>query len=133
LIPPASRPSPPRLPGTASEACVQEDRTRGRELHDATPAFGGDVAAFSRLTEVRSGRVRGIAPRVLGPEDAEDVYQEVRIRVWRSIGGLREERLRHLALLGRHQHVPRAAPQPDTQGGETRRRRRVVPGGAVGW
>ena len=68
---------------------MQEHRTRQRgwELHDATPASRGDVAAFSRLMEARSGRLRGIAQRVLGAEDAEDVYQEVWIRVWRSIGG----------------------------------------------
>jgi DNA-directed RNA polymerase specialized sigma24 family protein len=61
-------------------------------------AYGGDVAAFSELMEVRSGLVRGIALRVLGAEDAEDVYQEVWIRMWRSIGGFLGERLRHLAL-----------------------------------
>jgi hypothetical protein len=52
---------------------------------------------------------------VLGAEDAEDACQEVWVRLWLNIGRFRgDKRLRHVALQGRHQHVPRFASDPAT-------------------
>jgi RNA polymerase sigma-70 factor (ECF subfamily) len=54
-------------------------------------ASKGDVDAFSILVREHSGLVHRIALRVLGAEDAQDVSQEVWIRVWANIKTFRGE------------------------------------------
>ena len=47
---------------------------------------GGDRGAFEELVECHQGRVVGTVARMLGPDcaDAEDVGQQVFLRVWKS-------------------------------------------------
>jgi RNA polymerase sigma-70 factor (ECF subfamily) len=54
-------------------------------------ASRGDVDAFSILVRKHSELVHRIALRVLGAEDAQDVSQEVWIRVWANIKTFRGE------------------------------------------
>ncbi len=50
-------------------------------------ARDGDLAAFEELVRRHQDRVFRIAYRMLGrPEDAQDVAQEVLLRVWTSLG-----------------------------------------------
>ena len=51
----------------------------------------GDVEAFARLVHNHSGLVYRVALRILGANDAQDVSQEVWIRVWRNIKKFRGE------------------------------------------
>ncbi len=47
-------------------------------------------ADFSRIFKAWHGRVRAYAAKLIGPEEADDVAQEVFIRVRRSLGTLEE-------------------------------------------
>lgn len=61
-----------------------------REL--AARATAGDVAAFSALVERWQGRVFRLAHRFFRrTEDAEDVAQEVFLKVWRALGSYRAD------------------------------------------
>ncbi|CCH27561.1 RNA polymerase sigma factor [Actinosynnema sp. NPDC047251] len=64
------------------------------EIADAALAGGvarGDLAAFEVLVRRYSGRVFGLAYRVLGDRaEAEDVTQEVFATAWRRLGSLTE-------------------------------------------
>ena len=52
----------------------------------------GDHAAFSRLVQMHDARVMGITRSILGPGfDAEEVYQDIFLKVHRSIGSFRFE------------------------------------------
>jgi RNA polymerase sigma-70 factor (ECF subfamily) len=51
---------------------------------------GGDLAAFERLVEAHQSRVIGTVFKMLGgASDAEDIAQQVFIRVWKSAGRYR--------------------------------------------
>lgn len=55
-------------------------------------ARNGDVEAFERLIEGYQKRVYNIALRMIGnPEDANDLAQEVFIRIFKSIGSFKEQ------------------------------------------
>ncbi len=45
---------------------------------------------FSRIFEAYHGKVRAYAAKLIGPEEADDVAQEVFLRVRRSLGRLAE-------------------------------------------
>lgn len=50
----------------------------------------GDLAAFERLVETHQSRVIGTVAKMLGsPAEAEDIAQQVFIRVWKSAGRYR--------------------------------------------
>ncbi|HHW49075.1 MAG TPA: sigma-70 family RNA polymerase sigma factor [Clostridiaceae bacterium] len=52
----------------------------------------GDIEAFEQLIEVYQKKVFNIALRMIGNyEDANDIAQEVFIRVYRSLGGFKEQ------------------------------------------
>jgi len=62
-------------------------------LNDAAlvhQAQRGDMQAFERLVETHSGFVYNLALRLVrSPQDAEDIAQEVFIRVWKALPGYR--------------------------------------------
>lgn len=61
------------------------------ERADARLAAVGDQEAFERLYRDHVGRVYSLAVRMTGPEEAEDLVQEVFIRAWRKLGTFRGE------------------------------------------
>jgi RNA polymerase sigma factor (sigma-70 family) len=66
----------PSLPGVVS---AELDRT------DATLAAAGDATAFGRIYFRHGARIKGLARRLLGPDEAEDGTQEVFVRAWHRI------------------------------------------------
>jgi RNA polymerase sigma-70 factor (ECF subfamily) len=56
---------------------------------DARRAAVGDHDAFERLYNDHVGRVYSLALRMAGPEDADDLVQEVFIRAWRKLDTFR--------------------------------------------
>lgn len=54
-------------------------------------ALTGDVRAFETLVKTHSNHVYGYACRMVGPDAAEDVVQEVFLRVYRSLHTFRSE------------------------------------------
>src|SRR5712691_9025019 len=52
----------------------------------------GDPRAFEELVRLTDRRVYGLAKRLVGdPHEAEDVAQEAYLRMFRGLGGFREE------------------------------------------
>ena len=62
--------------------------TEGR---DVALAAAGDHQAFQRLHRAHQGRVYSLAVRMAGVEWAEDLTQEVFIRVWQKLDSFRGE------------------------------------------
>lgn len=66
-----------------------ERDARVRDAEDVALATGGDARAFERLYRRHVPRVFGLARRMIGPELAEEVTQDVFVRVWEKLGSFR--------------------------------------------
>ncbi|HZD17475.1 MAG TPA: RNA polymerase sigma factor [Actinomycetota bacterium] len=53
--------------------------------NDVQLAVAGDTRAFERLYRDHVARVHGLARRMIGPEEADDLTQEVFVRVWEKL------------------------------------------------
>jgi len=53
---------------------------------DARRAAAGDQAAFERLYNGHVARVHSLARRMVGPEEADEVTQDVFVRAWQKLG-----------------------------------------------
>jgi RNA polymerase sigma-70 factor (ECF subfamily) len=53
---------------------------------DAALASAGDAGAFERLYRRHVPRIYSLAVRMAGPEDAEELTQEIFIRAWEKLG-----------------------------------------------
>ena len=58
----------------------------GTDAADAILAAAGDTEAFERLYRRHAGRIHSLARRMIGPEEADDVTQDVFVRAWRKLG-----------------------------------------------
>lgn len=58
---------------------------------DATLAASGDASAFERLYRGHSVRIHNLARRMLGPDEADEITQDVFVRVWEKLGSFRGE------------------------------------------
>ncbi|CAN5143099.1 sigma-70 family RNA polymerase sigma factor [soil metagenome] len=54
-------------------------------------AAAGDVAAFERLYRDHAARVHGLARRMVGIEEADELTQDVFVRAWEKLGTFRGE------------------------------------------
>ena len=61
------------------------------DLRDARLAFEGDTRAFERLYRGHAARVHGLARRMVGHEEADELTQDVFVRVWEKLGTFRGE------------------------------------------
>lgn len=61
------------------------------ESTDAAKAARGDARAFERLYFEHSGRILGLARRMMGPERADETVQDVFVRAWQKLGTFRGE------------------------------------------
>jgi RNA polymerase sigma-70 factor (ECF subfamily) len=63
-----------------------------RELNDDVAlAAGGDASAFERLYRTHVGRINGLARRMLGSGEADEVTQDIFVRTWQKLGQFRGE------------------------------------------
>jgi RNA polymerase sigma-70 factor (ECF subfamily) len=60
-------------------------------VDDVRLAAGGDTAAFERLYRTHVARIHGLARRMVGPDDADDLTQEVFVRAWDKLDTFRGE------------------------------------------
>jgi len=80
-----------------TETAKQLTGTDGRseelaqEAADVASAAGGDTQAFERLYRAHVGRVYSLACRLAGPSDADELTQDVFVRVWQKLGTFRSE------------------------------------------
>ena len=69
---------------------LHADRPLTRQADsDAALAAAGDTAAFERLYRGNLARVHGLARRMIGPRDADEVTQDVFVRAWQKLGTFR--------------------------------------------
>jgi RNA polymerase sigma-70 factor (ECF subfamily) len=58
---------------------------------DAALAARGDARAFERLYRAHAGRIRALACRLMGSEEADEATQDVFVRAWEKLGTFRGE------------------------------------------
>ena len=58
-------------------------------VDDVVLAASGDTAAFERVYSAHVPRVHGLARRMAGPEAADELTQDVFVRVWQKLGTFR--------------------------------------------
>jgi RNA polymerase sigma-70 factor (ECF subfamily) len=76
----------------ASTALAMTSGNQGaanQDLADVRLAAGGDIEAFERLYRKHAARVHSLVSRMLEPELADEVTQDVFVRVWRKLGTFR--------------------------------------------
>jgi len=61
------------------------------DLRDARLATEGDTRAFERLYRGHATRVHGLARRMVGHEEADELTQDVFVRVWEKLDTFRGE------------------------------------------
>jgi RNA polymerase sigma-70 factor (ECF subfamily) len=61
------------------------------DLRDARLATAGDTRAFERLYRGHAARVHGLARRMVGHEEADELTQDVFVRAWQKLGSFRAE------------------------------------------
>jgi RNA polymerase sigma-70 factor (ECF subfamily) len=74
------------MQGTESEAAPA-----GVEATDAILAAAGDPRAFERLYRIHVARIHGLARRMAGPDDADELTQEIFVRAWEKLRTFRGE------------------------------------------
>lgn len=78
-------------PGVKTSASHPASRG-GSAIHpDVALAAAGDRHAFERVYREHVGRVFGLARRMIGPEEAGEVTQDVFVRAWERLGSFRGE------------------------------------------
>jgi RNA polymerase sigma-70 factor, ECF subfamily len=60
-------------------------------VDDVALAAQGDTGAFERVYEAHLGRVHNLARRMAGPESADELTQDVFVRLWQKLGTFRGE------------------------------------------
>lgn len=60
-------------------------------MDDVRLAAGGDIRAFERLYRGHVDRIHGLARRMVGTEDADELTQDVFVRAWQKLGTFRGE------------------------------------------
>lgn len=60
-------------------------------MDDAALAAAGDARAFERLYRRHIDRVHSLARRLIGTDEADEVTQDVFVRVWEKLGTFRGE------------------------------------------
>jgi RNA polymerase sigma-70 factor (ECF subfamily) len=69
------------------DAPQSDSEADARDVRLMALAAGGDTGAFRELVETHQGRVFGTVVRMLGgTSDADDIAQQVFVRVWQSAG-----------------------------------------------
>lgn len=58
---------------------------------DAALAAVGETRAFERLYRRHAGRIHGLACRMIGPDEAPEITQDVFVRAWMKLGSFRGE------------------------------------------
>src|SRR5205809_2631890 len=80
------------IPGVATLRRDPDQRALGdAETADAALAASGDGRAFERLYRAHVARVHSLAPRMVGPDHADDIAQDVFVRAWTKLATFRGE------------------------------------------
>jgi len=93
-FPPLTRPTT-RMehsrPGVTTPAGPDPFRPAREGAEDAALAAQGDVRAFERLYRAHVARIHALARRMISPDQAAEVTQDVFVRAWEKLGSFRGE------------------------------------------
>src|SRR5690348_2797033 len=78
-------------PGVATLRRDPDQAARDAETADAELAASGDGRAFERLYRKHVDRVHSLVRRMIGPEHADDIAQDVFVRAWTKHATFRGE------------------------------------------
>ncbi len=78
-------------PGVATLRRDPDQAARDAETADVALAASGDGRAFERLYRAHVARVSSIARRMISPDHADDVTQDVFVRAWSKLATFRGE------------------------------------------
>ncbi len=78
-------------PGVTSSDRRDSLRPTAGGADDAALAARGDTRAFERLYRANAARIMSLARRMIGPELAAEVTQDVFVRAWEKLGSYRGE------------------------------------------
>src|SRR5437870_12527084 len=79
-------------PGVATLRRDPDQRALGdAETADAALAASGDGRAFERLYRAHVARIHSLVRRMMGPDHADDVTQDVFVRAWNKVATFRAE------------------------------------------
>ena len=78
-------------PGVTSAATRPTSPQRAVDAEDVAKAVAGDRHAFERLYRRHVSKVHGLAWRMMGGADAEEVTQDVFVRAWEKLATFRGE------------------------------------------
>ena len=78
-------------PGVTEPGRVEKNPTVALDAADASLAAGGDRDAFQRLYVRNVGRIHNLARRMIGPDEAGEITQDVFVRAWDKLGTFRGE------------------------------------------
>jgi RNA polymerase sigma-70 factor (ECF subfamily) len=78
-------------PGVASPAPEAIAHPRGEDAADISLAVAGDRRAFERLYRRHVARINGLAGRLMGRDEVEEITQDVFVRAWEKLGTFRGE------------------------------------------
>ncbi len=76
-------------PGVATLRRDPDQAARDAETADAALAASGDGRAFERLYRAHVARVHSLVRRMIGPDHADDVAQDVFVRAWTKLATFR--------------------------------------------
>src|SRR2546427_3703859 len=85
------------IPGVATlhrdrdQAARRSGRGGDAETADAALAAAGDGRAFERLYRAHVARIHSLVRRMMGPDHADDVTQDVFVRAWNKLATFRAE------------------------------------------
>src|SRR5438445_2548925 len=84
------------IPGVATLRKDPDQAGRGgrggdAETADAALAASGDGRAFERLYRTHVARIHSLVRRMMGPDHADDVTQDVFVRAWDKLATFRAE------------------------------------------
>ena len=77
-------------PGVTSSA-RRDPLGRAESADDIALATKGDAQAFERLYKAHVARIHSLAMRMIGPDRAGEVTQDVFVRAWQKLGSFRGE------------------------------------------
>lgn len=78
-------------PGVMSPVLERQSPRTGEDAEDVALAVAGDRRAFERLYRRHVARVHGVASRLMGRDEAEEITQDVFVRAWEKLSTFRGE------------------------------------------
>ncbi len=78
-------------PAVTDPETIEEGAPGAADRGDAERARAGDTGAFERLYRRHAGRIHGLARRMVGFDQADEVTQDVFVRAWQKLGTFRGE------------------------------------------